>query len=402
MSKLAILGGEPIRKKPLQDWPIWDEREEKALLDVLHSGKWWFGEKVAEFERLYAEFQGAQYGISCSNGTSALIIAIRALGIGFGDEVITTPMTFIATSTSIIIAGGIPVYVDVEEDTLNIDVEKIEKAITPRTKAILPVHVFGRPVDMDRLSAIADKHNLIIIEDAAHCWGGRWKGKGLGTIGDAGTFSFQYTKNMQSAEGGIILTNDEDTSARCWSFMNCGRIPGKPWYYMENISPNQRLTEFQAALLITQLSRMEEQIERRVRTHDFLYEKLQGIDGIRTMAPENEFSTRRSHHGMALRYCEDAWEGISKDRFIDAMVAEGIQISGGYGFPLYKEPAFTRKENLPPGDYPDYGSLFLPHSEKAAKEGLILPQTVLLADPEEAEDIVRAVIKIRENHGELL
>ena len=114
MSKLAILGGEPIRKKPIQDWPIWDDREEKALLEVLHSGKWWFREKVAEFERLYAEFQGAQYGISCSNGTAALIIAIKALGIGFGDEVITTPMTFIATSTSIIIAGGIPVYVDVE------------------------------------------------------------------------------------------------------------------------------------------------------------------------------------------------------------------------------------------------------------------------------------------------
>ena len=144
MSKLALLGGKAIRTKPLVDWPVWDKREEKALLDVLHSGKWWFGEKVAEFEKLYAEFQGADYGIACTNGTAALIIAVKALGIGFGDEVITTPMTFIATSTAIIIGGGIPVYVDVEEDTLNMDIDKIEEAITPRTKAILPVHVFGQ------------------------------------------------------------------------------------------------------------------------------------------------------------------------------------------------------------------------------------------------------------------
>ena len=402
MSNLALLGGEPIRTNPLYEWPVWDEREENALIEVLRSGKWWFGEKVEEFERLYAEFQGARYGVSCCNGTAALIIAVRALGIGYGDEVITTPMTFIATSTAIILSGGIPVYVDVEEDTLNMDLDMIEQAITPRTKAILPVHVFGRPIDMDRLMSIAKKHNLIVIEDAAHCWGGQYKDRGLGTIGDAGIFSFQFTKNMQSAEGGIVLMDDENLSNRCWSFMNCGRIKGKPWYYMENISPNQRLTEFQAALLIAQLSRMEEQIEQRVRTHDFLWGKLQNIDGIRTLAPESEYSTRRSHHGMALRYIEEEWDGLSKDRFIEAMNAEGILISSGYGFPLYKEPAFTRRENLPPGDYPDYGSLFLPKSEKASKESLLIPQTVLLAEPEEAKDIVRAVEKVYENRKDLL
>ncbi|MBN1294620.1 MAG: DegT/DnrJ/EryC1/StrS family aminotransferase [Candidatus Latescibacteria bacterium] len=401
MSKLALLGGKAIRSKPLVDWPVWDKSEEEALLDVLHSGKWWFGEKVEEFERLYAEFQGAEYGIACTNGTAALIIAIKALGIGFGDEVITTPMTFIATSTAIILAGGIPVYVDVEEDTLNMDIGKIEEAITPRTKAILPVHVFGRPLDMDRLMEIAKKHNLIVIEDAAHCWGGQYKGKGLGTIGAAGTFSFQYTKNMQSAEGGIVLTNDENISLLSWSFMNCGRIQGKPWYYMENISPNQRMTEFQAALLIAQLSRMEDQIEHRVKTHDILYEQFRNVDGIHPMAPEQNYSTRRSHHGMALRYREEEWDGLSKDRFIEAMNAEGIPITGGYGFPLYKEPAFTNKDNLPPGDYPDYGSLYLPKAEKAAIEGLLLPQTVLLAKPDDAMDIVRAAEKVYENRKDL-
>ena len=402
MSKLAILGGDPVRTTTLHDWPVWDDKEEKALLEVLHSGKWWYGEKVAEFERLYAKSQGAAHGISCTNGTAALYIAIKALGIGFGDEVITTPMTFIATTSAIVIAGGIPVYVDVEEDTINIDLDKIEEAITPRTKAILPVHVFGRPVDMDRLMAIAKKHDLIVIEDAAHCWGGRYKGKGLGTIGHAGTFSFQQTKNMTSSEGGIVLTNDEKTQVNCWSFMNCGRWPGKPWYYMENISPNQRMTEFQAAMLTVQLSRLEEQIDARIRTHDFLYDKLQGIPGVKTMAPENEDSTRRSHHGMALRFIVEEWDGITRDRFVEAIGAEGVPIGSGYGFPLYKEPALTKKENLPPGDYPDYGSMYLPVSEKAGKEGVLIPQTMLLAEPEEALDIVRAIEKIYENRGELL
>ena len=402
MSRLALLGGEPIRTKPLFDWPVRDEREEKALIDVLRSGKWWYGEKVAEFERLYADFQGSRHGVSCMNGTAALFIAIKALGIGFGDEVITTPITFIATTSAIIIAGGIPVYVDVVEDTLNIDLDKIEEAITPRTKAILPVHVFGRPIDMDRLMAIAKKHNLVVIEDAAHCWGGQYKGRGLGTIGAAGTFSFQQTKNMTSSEGGIVLTNDEETRVRCWSFMNCGRWPGKPWYYMENISPNQRMTEFQAALLIVQLSRMEQQMKQRVRTHDFFYQKMQGIPGIRTMAPEHESSTRRSHHGMAFRFIPEQWDGLSRDRLVEAMGAEGVPISSGYGFPLYKEPALLKRENLPPGDYPDYGSLNLPHAEKAGREGLLIPQTMLLAEPEEAMDILRAIEKIYEHRTELL
>jgi len=401
MSTLALLGGTPVRTTPLQEWPVWDDREEKALLDVLHSGKWWYGDRVKEFERLYAEFQGAKYGIACSSGTAALIIALQALGIGRGDEVITTPMTFIATSTSILLTGGVPVYVDVETDTLNMRIDQIEAAITPRTKAIMPVHLFGRPLDMDALMAIAKKHDLAVIEDAAHCWGGYYKGRGLGSIGDAGTFSFQFTKNMQSSEGGIVVTNDEELSVRCWSFMNCGRWPGKPWYHMENIAANQRLTEFQAALLIAQLSRMEEQMDRRIATHDFLYDKLRGLPGIRTMAPEPDYSTRRSHHILALRYIEEEWDGLPKARFVEAVGAEGVGVTSGYGFPLYRQPAF-RKENLPPGDYPDYNAMNLPGAEQASKEGLMIPQTMLLADPDEAVDIVRAIEKVYENRKDLL
>lgn len=401
MSKLAVFGGQPVRTKPLHSWPCWDDKEEKALLEVLHSGKWWFGEKVEEFEARYAAWQGAGYGVACSTGTAALQIAVRALGIGFGDEVITTPLTFIATSTAVITAGAVPVYIDVEEDTMNLDLDKVEAAVTPKTKAILPVHVFGRPLDMDRLTALAEKHGLLVIEDAAHCWGGRWKDKGLGCIGRAGIFSFQVSKNITCSEGGILLTNDEPTSIQAWSFMNCGRWPGKPWYHMENISPNMRMTEFQAALLLAQMSRADEQIERRIRTHDCLYEKLQGRAYIRTLAPDVPESTRRSHHGMFLRYIAEEWDGVSKDQFLKAMNAEGILIGGGYGFPLYKEPALMDRGKLPPGDYPDYGSMFLPNAEKLSREGILLPQQSLLAAPEEALDVVRAVDKIWENRAEL-
>lgn len=401
MGELAVFGGRPIRTKPLHTWPTWDEKEEKALLEVLHSGKWWFGEKVEEFEARYAAYQGAKYGVACSTGTAALQIAVRALGVGFGDEVITTPLTFIATTTAVIMAGAIPIYVDVEEDTMNLDLDLVETAITPRARAILPVHLFGRPVDMDRLIALAKKYNLLVIEDAAHAWGGRWKDKGLGCIGDAGTFSFQFTKNISSSEGGITLTNDEETSVKAWSFMNCGRWPGKPWYYMENISPNLRLTEFQAALLLVQMTRADEQMARRIRTHDFLFEKLQGRAYLRTLAADVPESTRRSHHGMPLRFMVEEWDGVTKDQFLMAMNSEGILIGGGYGFPLYKEPALTDKRKLPPGDYPDYGSMFLPSAEKLSREGILLPQQSLLAAPEEAQDVVRAVDKIWENRDGL-
>lgn len=402
MGICALKGGAPLRKKPLYQWPVFDETEEQALLGVLRSGKWWYGERVKEFEEKYAAFQGAKYGISCSNGTIALWIAAKALGIGPGDEVITTPWSFIATSSAIVLAGAVPVFTDIELDTLNMNLDLIEAAITPKTKAILPVHFFGRPLDMDRLMAIAKKHNLIVIEDAAHAWGGRYKDRGLGTIGEAGTFSFQFSKNMTSAEGGIVLVNDKDLSVNCWSFMNCGRWPGKPWYHMENIAGNNRLTEFQAALLTAQLSRMEAQMAKRTVIHDFLWDKLQGVPGIRTLAKDEDYSTRRSHHGMALRFVPDEWDGVTRETFLKAMEAEGITLMSGYAYPIYREPAFTKRENLPPGEFPDYGAMHLPVVEQAVNEIVLLPQHLLLADECDANDFVRAIGKLWENRKELV
>ncbi len=402
MGKLAINGGEALRKEPLFTWPVHNEAEETALMDVLKSGKWWYGDKVREFEKLYAEFQGAKHAISCVNGTAALYIAMKALGLGYGDEVITTPWTFIATSSAIVQAGAIPVYVDIEEDSLNLDLDQVEAAITPNTKAICPVHFFGRPLDMDRLMAIAKKHNLLVIEDAAHAWGGKYKGKGLGCIGDTGTFSFQFSKNMTSAEGGVILTNDDKVQVDCWSFMNCGRWPGKPWYHMENISGNYRLTEFQAALLTVQLGRMKEQAAQRRITHDYLYEKIQNIPGIETLGPDPDYSNERTHHGMCLRFISEQWGGVSREKFLGAMEAEGITLMSGYVFPMYRMPAFLKKENLPPGNYPDYAAMHQPVVEKAVKEVFLVPQHLLLAEPSTAGDLLRVIEKLYDNRAELL
>jgi len=227
MSRLAIFGGTPQRTKPFPSWPAFDENEEQALLEVLRSGKWWrysYGEavelkelevdqprsKVAEFQEAFARFQGARYGIACANGTAAIEVALKGLGVGPGDEVIVPAYTFIATASAVLMVNAVPIFVDIDSETFNIDPGRVEEAISARTKAIIPVHFAGQAADMDSLLNIAKRRNLLVVEDAAHAHGATWKGKGLGSIGHAGTFSFQASKNMTAGEGGLITTNDRD------------------------------------------------------------------------------------------------------------------------------------------------------------------------------------------------
>ena len=210
--KLALLGGTPVKARPFPTWPQYDENEEKALIDVLHSRIWWRtpGKQTLEFEERFAAYQEAKYGIACTNGTAALEIAVAALGIGLGDEVIVPDFTFIATASAVLSVGAMPVLVDVDPNTYCIDPEKVEALITPRTKAIIAVHIAGHPADMDRLQEIARIHNLSIIEDSSHAHGSEWKGKKIGAIGSIGTFSFQSSKLMTAGEGGLLVTNNED------------------------------------------------------------------------------------------------------------------------------------------------------------------------------------------------
>ena len=250
--KLALYGGTPVRTEPFATWPQFGSEEEALLLQALRSGHWGSldGHFVADLEREFAALQDSRFGISVSNGTMALVVALKALGIERGDEVLVPPYTFIATASAALMLGAIPVFVDVERDTLLIDLAKIDAAVTLRTKAIIPVHHAGSPVDMESVLAAARRHNLRVVEDAAQAAGATWKGRPVGAIGDIGTFSFQSSKVINSGEGGMMLTNDPALEETLWSLRNVGRRRGGEWYEHVRLGWNLRISEFQAAIAL--------------------------------------------------------------------------------------------------------------------------------------------------------
>ncbi|HID96065.1 MAG TPA: DegT/DnrJ/EryC1/StrS family aminotransferase [Candidatus Latescibacteria bacterium] len=409
MGRLAINGGEKVRERAFPSWPVYDEREREALNEVLESGKWWYGEKVREFEEKFAAYQDANYGITTTNGTVALEISLISAGVGAGYEVIIPSYTFVATATAVLKANAVPVFVDIEPETFNIDPDKIEEAITDRTRAIIPVHFGGLPVDMDEITAIARSHGLLIIEDAAHAWGSRWKGRGVGAIGDLGIFSFQMSKNITAGEGGIILTNDEELADTCRSYTNCGRGKEKPWYEHYLLGGNYRMTEFQAAILLAQLTRLDEQVAIREENARRLDQGLSGLRGISVVRRDPRV-TRRSYHLYCFRYHAEQLDGVPRARFIEAMNAEGIPCYTGYPHPVYKNPLFTRKGSGPrycPVSCPyyggdmDYTEVSCPVAERVCQEAVWLKQFVLLGTKEDMDDIIKAAEKVIENIDEL-
>ena len=275
MIKLAILGGTPVRDtkiNPWPKWPVWDKNEENALIGVLNSGVWSYnGPKETEYNKSFAEFCGVKYAVSAANGTVTLQMALEACGIGIGDEVILPGLTWQATAATIVDVNATPILVDVCEDTWCIDPKEIEKAITPRTKAIIPVHLYGSFADMDEILRIAKKYNLYVIEDCAHKHGGEWSGKKAGSIGDIGSFSYQLSKHLTAGEGGTVTTNNFDLHDTLDALRNWGRRPepetvvkadkGEGAYFDAGNfcqSGNSRLTEFQAGILIEALYRNAE------------------------------------------------------------------------------------------------------------------------------------------------
>lgn len=390
--RLAIEGGQPVRQKPFHPWPVFDQSEEEALLEVLHSGRWGVlnGTKVAEFEKQFASFQLARYGICVPNGTLALQLALIALGIKPGDEVITTPYTFIATASSIIHAGACPVFVDIEPGSHNLDPNLLETAITPRTRGIVPVHLAGRPADMDGILKVAQKHNLFVLEDACQAWGSEWRGKRVGAIGNAGAFSFQASKNITAGEGGIVITNDEELAERCWSIHNVGRIREGSWYQHEVLGWNLRLPEWEGAILLAQLARLPGQIRVRQENVTYLTRLIQAeVPGL-VPPVEDPRITAHSHHLLILRYQPAAFGGRSRDEFIAAMVAEGITpLSGGY-VPLHQSPAIRRfMEAAHLTQQP------LPAAEQAGRESLWINQNVFLGNHADMHSIIEAALKIQ-------
>lgn len=393
MAHLAIKGGEAVRRESWPAWPQWGEAEAQAVQAVLASGKWGgFNEVVQEFEMAWAKRHQAKHCISAVNGTLTLEAALRVVGVGPGDEVIVPPYTFIATANAVRLVGATPVFVDVEPDTYNLDVDRITEAIRPKTKAIIPVHFAGLAVDMDRLLPLAEEYGLAVIEDAAHAHGSTWRGTPLGSLGDIGSFSLQQSKNLTAGEGGILITNDDELAQKLWSFANQGRDPQGLWYEHGMLGSNLRMTGWQAAILLAQLERFDEQLARRQASARRLTAILEEIDGPAPMRWD-ERCDNHAHHLYMMRYDPAKFNGLSRERFVEALQAEGVPCSTGYYRPLYEQSPLAE---------PYSRVMPCPVAEQACKEAIWLTQNLLLAEPEEMDDIARAIVKIREYLDEII
>jgi len=404
----AILGGEKVRTKPEPKWPIYDDTDITAVTDVVKDVWGGIGGKYKpEFEQRFAEMHNCKYGIAVCNGTVSLEISLRAMGIGAGDEVIVTPYTFIASASAILMVNAIPIFVDIDEDTLNIDPEEIERAITNKTKAIVVVHIGGCPADMDAIMNIADRHRLYVLEDCAHAHLSEWKGKRVGSFGHMGSFSFQNSKNLTSGEGGIIITNDEKLADRAWSIHNCGRVRGGAWYEHRVLGGNYRMTEFQAALLLSQMKRLPEQHAKRQENAAYLNELLSQIPGIKPQKRDPRV-TSNAQHLYIFRYDSSAFAGLTRDKFINALQAEGIPCASGY-VPLYREELFVTNPNGCPMACSFYGrpainysQIKLPVVERICdSEAVWLFHSILLEERQDMKDIAVAIMKILRHAREL-
>lgn len=394
--RLAIDGGEQTRRATSPAWPVSGMRDEELLLEVLRSGDWGelTGGKTREFARQFAAFQGAAHGIPVPNGTLALELALETLGIGHGHEVITTAYTFVATPGAILSVGAKPVFVDIEPATHSIDPGQIEPAITSRTKAIMPVHIGGLPADLDAVLDVANRHGIPVLEDACQAWGAAWKGTPVGTIGVMGAFSFQATKNLNAGEGGIVLTNDHAMYERAWAVHDVGRKPDGTSCEPAMPGRDLRMTEWQAAILLAQLERVPEAMDRRDRSARILDEGLAGLPGFSPVTVD-ERVTRNAWHLYQIRYDPAALGGKDRSELLRAIQAEGVEAMAGYR-PLVSNPAVRNAMRDRFGEAAVRELPRVPHAEQAGEHTIWLPQTLLLGSDEDMHDVVSAFRKVHQ------
>lgn len=400
---LALHGGEPIRTGPFPTWPAAPAADptETELTDVLTSGRWGstHGSRVAAFEEDFARYQQAAHCVCVCNGTLALVAALRAAGVGIGDEVVVPPYTFIASAAAVTFVGAVPVFADIAPDTHLLDPGAAEAAITPRTRAVMPVHIAGRPCDMDAFAALGRAHGIAVIEDAAQAHGAEWRGRRVGALADLGTFSFQSSKNISAGEGGAVVTNDDRLADLLYSLANVGRVRGGAWYQHEHLGYNLRLTEFQAAVLSGQL-RDHPGLQRRRESNAALLRTLLGqLDGV-WLPPEDPAVTAHGRHLFLVRLPDLGGAG-RRDAFVRALAAEGIPCSSGY-VGLHRNAALreeiaslTKRLDLP------YAEPVVPVTDRLASDTLWLPQPTLLGTPEDVHDIVAAFRKVLAQAGTL-
>lgn len=409
--KPAILGGKPVRTGRFLSWPIADRKDEEAVAEVARSRKWFrgSGKQVTGFEEAWARITGAKYCLATSSGTAALFTSLNALGIGPGDEVLVPPFTFVATINVVLLQYALPVFVDTDPDTCQMDARKIEAVITPRTTAIIPVHYGGNPADLDAVLAIAAKHKLRVIEDACQAHLAAWRGRNVGNWGETGCFSFQESKNLNCGDGGALITNDEAIMSRAYSFHNQGRKwkgGGEDSY--ASAGCNLRLTEFQAAILLSQMARLEEQSRTREKNAEYLDTLLREIPGVK---PQRSYPgcTRHNHHTYVFRFEKEQFAGMPKPMLLKALNAEGIPGRGGYT-PLNTVP-FIKKLL----DGRAYRNLFpkerlalwnernqCPGNEQLCRESVVFSHQCLLGPRTDMEQIAAGVRKVQAHAAEIV
>lgn len=413
MSELAILGGKKNRTEAYPEWPVWDERDVQAVTDVVRSGRWggfpYPGPKTAELAKKFSELQGGGYAVPMINGTVTMEVALRAAGIGWGDEVIVPAYTFQATASAPMGAGAIPVIVDVDPNTYCLDANAAAKAITPKTKAIIPVHLGSNMADMDAIMELAKKYDLIVIEDCAHAHGAKWRGQGAGTIGHFGSFSLQSSKTLTSGEGGILLCKSAEHAALAASVIDCGRPHalgggGEDTNGLSVQGGNFRLSELQAALALVGIERFPAQAKQREEMAAYMDEALSEIQGVRVLKHDERHTTRSFYRYIFA--IDPSQFGVEHDVLCAALDAEGIDCWTGYEVMNNYELFQPQKSTLAvPNAFPEYfkfEEMHLPEAARACEhEAVWLDEAIFRAGQKGVDDAVAAIKKIQMNAKEL-
>jgi dTDP-4-amino-4,6-dideoxygalactose transaminase len=401
----AVLGGPPACAADYPSWPVWDEGERNRLLETLDAGGWWQGDGAvaATFAQNFADYHGARFGMALTNGTHAIEAALIACDIGEGDEVLVPGMTFVASASAVLAVNATPVLVDIDPNTLCIDPAAAEAAITDRTRAIVAVHVAGAAADLDALVALCARRGLRLIEDCAHAHGTFWRGRGVGSWGDFGSFSMQRSKLMTAGEGGVLICNDEGLRDLAWAYADCGRVKGEWFYHHATLGTNLRMTEWQGAILQSQLGRFPEQNRLRNENAVALNEALGQIPGIRAQRRDPRMDTQ-GNYCFVFHYDAAEFAGLPLRSFESALAAEGVPM--GVSYPSLTDLAVFRNEHFGPrlrGSAPeiDYEHLHLPRAEHAAASTVWLQHRLLLAECERVLDVARAVAKLQRHAADL-
>ncbi|MEX2138615.1 MAG: DegT/DnrJ/EryC1/StrS family aminotransferase [Pirellulales bacterium] len=410
-NKPVLLGGAPTHTGKWPGWPEWRNTWEPEILKVLRSGQWYRSGnsgKVPEFEAAYAKLLDAKRCLATASGTTALITALHVMGVDAGDEVIVSPYTFIATYNAVLTLKALPVFADTDPETLTIDPASIEGRLTNRTRAIVPVHIFGMPCDMDPINAVAKKNKLGVVEDACQAWLAEYKGRMCGTLADLGCFSFQNSKHLPSGEGGAITGNSDELLDRCHAFHNCGQATGAfQGHGFFTRGNNFRMQHFQAAILLQQIDKLVKETQVRRENADYLATQLKEIPGVTpARLPED---SRAVWHLYPLRYDVEQFSGLPRERFMNALRAEGVPCSG-----VYHEQYFDGllDEAISSRGYQrlysakrlkDYRDSFqeLKGNRQVCSTTVAVPQNVLLAKRSQLDQIVEAIRKIKAHSGEL-